>query len=144
MINIAITYNERTGKNEEEGELYYSGEIDKIVNAISSLGYKTTAVEVSGPPDEMVDRLLAARPDLIFNIAEGRSFQGIAREAYYPVIFELLGLPIPAGNPLYFMPVWTNVLPPNFSNCAGSPFRKALWSHRRNPRSRMRYLRRFS
>ncbi|MFO7841443.1 MAG: ATP-grasp domain-containing protein [Fidelibacterota bacterium] len=99
MINIAITYNKRTGKNEEQGELYYPEEIDHIINAIDSLGYRTTAVEVSGPPDEMVDRLLAASPDLIFNIAEGRSFQGIAREAYYPVIFELLGLPYTGGKP---------------------------------------------
>ena len=41
-------------------------------------------------------RLLESEPDLIFNVAEGTV--GSAREAFYPGLYEQLGIPFTGGN----------------------------------------------
>ncbi|MEW6488913.1 MAG: D-alanine--D-alanine ligase [Thermodesulfobacteriota bacterium] len=43
-------------------------------------------------------RIRAARPDLVFNIAEG--FYGASREAQVPAILEMLGIPYTGSDPL--------------------------------------------
>ncbi|MDW7709798.1 MAG: hypothetical protein SCH98_04945 [Deferrisomatales bacterium] len=43
-------------------------------------------------------RIRAARPDLVFNIAEG--FHGASREAQVPAILEMLGIPYTGSDPL--------------------------------------------
>lgn len=96
-MRITLAYNERTKDTEEQGELITRDEMETIRVAIASLGHEVTPVEVSGPPEQIVDLLIASRPSLIFNIAEG--VNGSAREARYPAIYETLGLAYTGGNP---------------------------------------------
>lgn len=89
-MRITLTYNLKTETTEEQAELHARWEIDQLGGAIESLGHRLTLVEVSGPAHEVIEVILASEPDLVFNIAEGRA--GAAREAFYPGIFEQLGL----------------------------------------------------
>ena len=54
-------------------------------------GHEVEKVEVSGPASHLPARLEAIDPDIIFNTAEGR--RGRMREAFYPALFEELGIP---------------------------------------------------
>jgi D-alanine--D-alanine ligase len=98
-MRIALAYNLRTEESEEQSELYRQDEVDRLVEAISSLGHEVVPVEVSGIPKEIVERIVEARPTLIFNVAEGDPDLGPVREAYYPAIFEQLGIPYTGGGP---------------------------------------------
>lgn len=90
-MRITLTYNLKTEETEEQAELHARWEIDQLGGAIESLGHRLKLVEVSGPPQDVIESILSSEPDLIFNIAEGRA--GAAREAFYPGVFEQLGLP---------------------------------------------------
>jgi D-alanine--D-alanine ligase len=70
--------------------------VERICSAIRSLQHTVTAVEVSGRPDEIVERLIDSEPDLIFNVAEGTI--GSSREAFYPGLYEQMGIPFTGGN----------------------------------------------
>jgi D-alanine--D-alanine ligase len=95
-MRISLTYNIRKSKEESQAELLTQKDVDQILQALKELHYDVTPVEVTGSPEEIVDRVLASRPTLIFNIAEGVG--GVVREAYYPAIFEHLGIPYTGGN----------------------------------------------
>ena len=95
-MRITLAYNLRTATAESEAELLFQEDVDRIVTALSSLRHKVTPVEVSGRPDEIVDRLLDSEPDMIFNVAEGTI--GSSREAFYPGLYEQLGVPFTGGN----------------------------------------------
>jgi D-alanine--D-alanine ligase len=51
---------------------------------------------VSGKPNDVIERLLESDPDLIFNLAEGTI--GSSREAFYPGLYEQMGIPFTGGN----------------------------------------------
>ncbi|MBU1108429.1 MAG: P1 family peptidase [Candidatus Riflebacteria bacterium] len=95
-MRITIAYNLRLDNSEETAELLTKDDIDRITATISSLKHTVTPVEVSGKPNEVIDRLLASEPDLIFNLAEGTI--GSSREAFYPGIYEQLNIPFTGGN----------------------------------------------
>lgn len=98
-MRIALTYNQRTEDTVEQSELYRPEEIELLRDGIASHDHEVTLVEMSGTAEDIVDRLLEARPDLIFNVAEGTEELGIAREAYFPSIFTQLGIPYTGGGP---------------------------------------------
>lgn len=95
-MRITIAYNLRTDESEKTAELLTAEDVDRIRGAIAGLGHIATGVEVSGRPNDVVDRLLASEPDLIFNVAEGTI--GSSREAFYPGLYEQLGIPFTGGN----------------------------------------------
>ena len=95
-LRITVAYNLRTELSEEQAELLLQPDVDRICDALKSLRHRVTPVEVSGKPNDVVDRLVASEPDLIFNIAEGTV--GSAREAFYPGLYEQLGLPFSGGD----------------------------------------------
>lgn len=97
-MKIAVTYNRRTDESEDQGEMYRPEEVERLTGAIESLDHSVTAVEASGPSTELVDKLLDVQPDLIFNVAEGKPHQGVAREAHYPAIFDMMGIPYTGGR----------------------------------------------
>ncbi len=82
--------------SEETAEHLTTEDVERITASIASLGHTVTPVEVSGKPNEVVDRLLQSEPDLIFNVAEGTI--GSSREAFYPGLYEQLGIPFTGGN----------------------------------------------
>lgn len=95
-MRITLTYNERKSDRVEEGENLTADEMRTLAGAIGALGHIVTPVEASGPADDFVDRLLASRPSLVFNVAEGD--RGVGREARYPAIFNSLGLAYTGGG----------------------------------------------
>jgi D-alanine-D-alanine ligase len=68
--------------------------IDAVEKALSGLG-KVIRLEANA---EFPRRLVAARPDFVFNISEG--LYGVNREAHVPAICEFLGIPYHASDPL--------------------------------------------
>ncbi|MGQ7871368.1 P1 family peptidase [Sunxiuqinia sp. sy24] len=95
-MRITIAYNLRTDDTEATAELLTEADINRIYEAISSLQHTVTVVEVSGKPNAVIERLIESEPDLIFNLAEGTI--GSSREAFYPGLYEQMGIPFTGGN----------------------------------------------
>lgn len=95
-MRITIAYNLRTDDTEATAELLTDADINRIHEAITSLHHSVTVVEVSGKPNEVIERLIESEPDLIFNLAEGTI--GSSREAFYPGLYEQMGIPFTGGN----------------------------------------------
>jgi D-alanine-D-alanine ligase len=68
--------------------------IDAVANALSALG-EVVRLEAG---KEFPKALLDAKPDFVFNIAEG--LYGVNRESHVPSICEFLGVPYHASDPL--------------------------------------------
>ncbi len=90
-MKIAFTHNLKLYGTEDEAEFDTPETVHAIKEALISLGHEVDLVETSGPVSRTIARLEALSPDLIFNTAEGRF--GKYREAFYPGIFEQLGIP---------------------------------------------------
>jgi D-alanine-D-alanine ligase len=67
--------------------------IDAVENALSQIG-KVVRLEAN---EDFPARLRAARPDIVFNIAEG--LHGVNREAHVPAICEFFGIPYSGSDP---------------------------------------------
>ena len=96
-MRITVAYNLRTDTSEETAELLTEADVDRICTALRELRHSATPVEVTGQPDDVVERILDSDPDLIFNVAEGTI--GSSREAFYPGLYEQLRIPFTGGNP---------------------------------------------
>lgn len=95
-MRITIAYNLRGDNSEATAELISAEDIDRIYKTITSLQHTVSVVEVSGKPNEVIERLLDSEPELIFNLAEGTI--GSSREAFYPGLYEQMGVPFTGGN----------------------------------------------
>src|SRR5687768_14372290 len=67
--------------------------IAAVESALSRLG-KVIRLEAK---EDFPERLRQARPDIVFNIAEG--FHGVNREAHVPAICEFFGIPHSGSDP---------------------------------------------
>ncbi len=67
--------------------------IAAVESALSHLG-KVIRLEAN---EDFPERLREARPDIVFNIAEG--FHGVNREAHVPAICEFFGIPYSGSDP---------------------------------------------
>src|SRR5947208_1382772 len=90
-MRIALTHNLRLSDSVDDAEFDTPETIDGIARALAREGHEVDRVDVTGPASRVVARLEAFSPDLVFNTAEGR--RGRARRAFYPLLFEELGLP---------------------------------------------------
>jgi D-alanine-D-alanine ligase len=93
-MKVAFTHNLRltdVRETEKEAEYDSAETVNAIAAAIEGAGHEVEKVEVSGPASNLLERLETIDPDLIFNTAEGHS--GRMREAFYPSLFEELGIP---------------------------------------------------
>ncbi len=70
--------------------------VGAIAAALRARGHRVTEL---GDGRELVEKLLADPPDLVFNIAEGQGV-GRSREARVPAVCELLGIPYTGSDPL--------------------------------------------
>src|SRR5207253_2778744 len=71
--------------------------IDAVRRALAT--HPDVEVEVvEAVPDQAIDRLLIKDFDIVFNLAEG--FVGAAREAQFPALLEMLGVPYTGSGPL--------------------------------------------
>jgi D-alanine-D-alanine ligase len=96
-MKIAFTHNLKLTQSESEAEFDTPQTVEAITAALTSLGHRVYALEVSGPASYLIARLEALNPDLIFNTAEGT--EGRFREAFYPSLFEQLSLPYTGSDP---------------------------------------------
>ena len=97
-MRIALTHNLKISGAPEEAEFDSPETIDAIAGALERAGHEVERLEVSGPASRVIARLEALQPDLIFNTAEGH--KGRTREAFYPSLFEELGVPF-TGSEAY-------------------------------------------
>jgi len=95
-MRIAFTFNLKTGLSEEQAEYDTPETVSMLEGAFRQLGHEVILVEASCSVRELLDRLDAARPDLVFNTAEGG--EGRGREAYYPALFQRLGIPFTGSD----------------------------------------------
>ena len=103
---IGLAYNEKPAEDEPPGTSHPIGgddvyaewddpsTIDAVEAALSPAG---TVIRLEATAD-FPARLAAARPDIVFNIAEG--LHGPNREAHVPAICEFLGIPYTGSDPL--------------------------------------------
>src|SRR3954468_17471713 len=98
-MKIAFTYNLRltdVRETEKEAEYDSADTVNAIAAALEAAGHEVEKVEVSGPASNLLERLEAIDPDVIFNTAEGD--RGRMREAFYPALFEELGIPFTGSD----------------------------------------------
>ncbi|HTE54021.1 MAG TPA: hypothetical protein VK698_24365 [Kofleriaceae bacterium] len=90
-MRIAFTYSLKTATTEDQAEYDTPETVGMIEAALHRLGHEVILIEASGTVAALVAELERARPDLIFNTAEAG--HGRAREAFYPSLFQRLGIP---------------------------------------------------
>jgi D-alanine-D-alanine ligase len=95
-MRIAFTHNLQLSHAEEEAEFDTPETVAMITEGLRALGHEVEPIEVSGPAARVVARLEALGPDLVFNTAEGS--RGRFREAFYPALFDRLGLPFTGSD----------------------------------------------
>ncbi|MGE5184877.1 MAG: D-alanine--D-alanine ligase family protein, partial [Acidobacteriota bacterium] len=98
-MKIAFTYNLRLSdvrETEREAEYDSPETVNAIAAALEAAGHEIEKVEVSGPASNLLERLEQIDPDLVFNTAEGD--RGRLREAFYPAMFEELGIPFTGSD----------------------------------------------
>ncbi|HEU0031377.1 MAG TPA: hypothetical protein VFQ53_12140 [Kofleriaceae bacterium] len=100
-MRIALTFNQRRGDcspdDESQAEFDTLDAIATIARLVASLGHHVTPIDVTGSIPALVDRLTKLAPDVVLNLAEGE--RGAFREAFYPALFEQLGLPYTGSAP---------------------------------------------
>ncbi len=99
-MKVAFTYNLRRTDSQEEAEFDSAETVDAIALAIEAAGHEVEKIEVSGAASSLMERLESSDPDIIFNTAEGNG--GRMREAFYPALFEEMGLSF-TGSDAYTM-----------------------------------------
>jgi D-alanine-D-alanine ligase len=81
------------GIDDEFAEWDSADTIDAVEHALSAHG---TVIRLEAT-ESFPERLRAARPDIVFNIAEG--LHGVNREAHVPAICEFYGVPYSGSDP---------------------------------------------
>jgi D-alanine-D-alanine ligase len=89
-MKIAITYNEKRSDGEHDAEFDTREAIAVVARMVASLGHTVVPIDVTGSVTRVIAELERTTPDLVFNFAEGE--RGQFREAFYPALFEQLGL----------------------------------------------------
>jgi len=90
-MKIAFAHELRRSDSEEEAEFCGPEDADDVTAALTKAGHEVTRLDVTAPVFAWIQTLEKAAPDLIFNYAEGS--KGRAREAFFPALFEALGVP---------------------------------------------------
>jgi D-alanine-D-alanine ligase len=102
-MRIGITYDLKSapgnGSAHEPDDAYEEFDspvtIEAIAAVLRGLGHE---VELLGDGRELLEKLLADPPELVFNFAEGTGV-GRSREARVPAVLEMLGIPYTGSDP---------------------------------------------
>jgi D-alanine-D-alanine ligase len=93
-MRVALTYNEKRAASASpdafDAEFDSRDAITAIAELVAGLGHQVAPIDVSGSIPELIEELARTAPDVVFNLAEGE--RGAFREAFYPALFEQLGL----------------------------------------------------
>ncbi|MBI3814905.1 MAG: D-alanine--D-alanine ligase [Nitrospinae bacterium] len=98
-MRVGLTFNLKKGHKEGlpadwDAEWDTEETIDAVRSALSS-EHEVIPIEAD---ENAVEKLKGARPDIVFNIAEGRD--GPNREAHIPAMLEMLGIPYTGSDPM--------------------------------------------
>src|SRR5262245_55488885 len=102
-MKIGITFNLKDSAPSPAGapdDLFEEFDEPETIRAIAAVirGLGHEVVEL-GDGEPMLRRLLAEKPDFVFNFAEGQGI-GRSREARVPAVLEMLGIPYSGSDPL--------------------------------------------
>src|SRR5262245_53599479 len=93
-MRVALTYNEKrtasANPDAADAEFDSRDAIAAIARLVAEPGHTVVPIDVSGSIPKLVDQLAQIDPDVVLNFAEGE--HGTFREAFYPALFEQLGL----------------------------------------------------
>lgn len=96
-VKVALVFNLKRGKDAstDDAEAEYDGidTVNAIRDALVRHGYNVGLYEAD---ESLAERLMREKPDIAFNIAEGRT--GRAREAQIPALLSLLGIPFTGSD----------------------------------------------
>lgn len=95
-MKIAFVFNLQRELSADEAEFDTRETIAAITSALASRGDEVVQVEMTRRGEWMLE-LESARPDIVFNTAEG--FCGIGRESLAPIAFEQMGLSYVGSGP---------------------------------------------
>jgi len=101
MVRVALTYNLiqpdmlRDGPLDRIAEYDSEETISALLAALRAGGHEVIPLEAD---EAIAEKLKSAKPDIVFNIAEG--IRGESRESHVPAICEMLGLPYTGSGPL--------------------------------------------
>lgn len=96
-FDLKSDFKDATGGPEDRFEEYDSdATVAAIEDALRAGGYETVRL---GGGRRFLERVLAERPDLVFNISEG-VVPTRSREAHVPAVLEMLGVPFTHSDPL--------------------------------------------
>jgi len=96
MMKIAFVHNVQTEATEAQAEFDTPNTVAAIVDGLSKAGHDVVAVDAAVGVTQLASTLSSIAPDLIFNTAEG--LHGRAREAFYPALFDQLGIPFTGSD----------------------------------------------
>jgi D-alanine--D-alanine ligase len=96
MQRIAVVYNLKRSSDEHDYEFASESQIADVLSALIGT-YEVRAIEASPRTMRWVLELEDFAPDLVFNLAEG--YHSAAREAFYPALYEQLGLLYTGSDP---------------------------------------------
>lgn len=95
-MKIAFVFNRKRTDSLDEAEFDTPETVEAIHRALASGGHEVADVEMT-PNAEWIEKLIQAKPDIVFNTAEG--YRGVGRETYGPIVFEQLQLPYVGPGP---------------------------------------------
>ncbi len=98
-MRVGLTFNLKKGQKagltaDWDAEWDTEETIDAVKTALST-EHKVIPIEAD---ENAVEKLKESRPDIVFNIAEGR--EGPNREAHIPAMLEMLGIPYTGSDPM--------------------------------------------
>ena len=99
-MKIGITFDLKSalpsaGLDDTDEEFDAPHTIDAIATVLGGMGH---AVVLLGDGREFLEKVLAEKPDFVFNFAEGRGVSR-SREARVPAVLEMLGIPFTGSDP---------------------------------------------
>jgi D-alanine-D-alanine ligase len=98
-MRIGITFDLKTDAplpDDFQEEFDSPATVHAIASVLRDLGHEVVELGDGRP---MLEKLLAAPPDFVFNFAEGQGV-GRSREARVPAVLEMLGIPYTGSDPL--------------------------------------------
>ena len=96
-MRVGLTYNIKNTKGNPAGEFCAEWDDPETIDAIlKALSRQYEVVPVLADLDAY-QKLVSSRPDVVFNIAEGKN--GPNREAHIPAMLEFLGIPYTGSDP---------------------------------------------
>ncbi len=90
-MRIALAFNAKRSAAETDAEFDTHDAIASLATLIAAGGHAVVPIDVTGSIPRLCANLETIAPDLVFNLAEGE--RGAFREAFYPALYEHLGLP---------------------------------------------------